>query len=218
MAKVDRSRKAKPEPKPVAPRPPFVPHPRDAELIERMKARERDDAMPAPLKHVNGSLTYEARNTDEADVMTARFLNTFGTGNHRVANLLMNQLANLKMTPDRSAVDPEALTGLMSCVSAYQPADEVEAQIAVLAVGMQHATMDALRRAQLPDQGFEARNANIGHANKCARTFATLVETLNRHRGKGQQKVTVEHVHVHEGGQAIVGAVTHAPGEGRRET
>jgi hypothetical protein len=31
---------------------------------------------------------------------------------------------------------------------------------------------------------------------------------LNRHRGKGHQKVTVEHVHVHEGGQAIVGNVS----------
>jgi hypothetical protein len=30
---------------------------------------------------------------------------------------------------------------------------------------------------------------------------------LNRHRGKGQQKVTVDHVHVHSGGQAIVGNV-----------
>jgi hypothetical protein len=28
-----------------------------------------------------------------------------------------------------------------------------------------------------------------------------------RHRGKGQQKGTVEHVHVHNGGQAIVGNV-----------
>ena len=34
-----------------------------------------------------------------------------------------------------------------------------------------------------------------------------FAHTLNRHRGKGQQKVTVEHVHVHEGGQAIVGNV-----------
>jgi hypothetical protein len=33
------------------------------------------------------------------------------------------------------------------------------------------------------------------------------VEALSRHRGKGQQKVTVEHVHVHAGGQAIVGNV-----------
>ena len=33
------------------------------------------------------------------------------------------------------------------------------------------------------------------------------VEALNRHRGKGQQTISVEHVHVHPGGQAIVGAV-----------
>jgi hypothetical protein len=34
-----------------------------------------------------------------------------------------------------------------------------------------------------------------------------LLEALNRHRGKGQQKVIVEHVHMHQGGQAIVGSV-----------
>jgi hypothetical protein len=34
-----------------------------------------------------------------------------------------------------------------------------------------------------------------------------LFDPLNGHRGKGQQKVTVEHVHVHSGGQAIVGTV-----------
>ena len=34
-----------------------------------------------------------------------------------------------------------------------------------------------------------------------------LVEALNRYRGKGQQHVRVEHVHVNQGGQAIVGAV-----------
>ena len=39
--------------------------------------------------------------------------------------------------------------------------------------------------------------------------------SINRHRGKGQQKVTVEHVHVHSGGQAIVGNVEH-PGGGAR--
>jgi hypothetical protein len=40
-----------------------------------------------------------------------------------------------------------------------------------------------------------------------SRTYATLLEALNRHGGKGQQKVTVEHVHVLNGGQAIVGNV-----------
>jgi hypothetical protein len=47
--------------------------------------------------------------------------------------------------------------------------------------------------------------------NKLSRTYAALVDALNRHRGKGQQKVTVEHVHVHAGGHAIVGSVERPP-------
>src|SRR5262249_1249023 len=46
-------------------------------------------------------------------------------------------------------------------------------------------------------------------------TYAVLLDALNRHRGKGQQKVTVEHVHVHAGGQAVVGTVE-TPGGGDR--
>jgi hypothetical protein len=43
------------------------------------------------------------------------------------------------------------------------------------------------------------------------RTFTAQVEALQRYRGKGQQKVTVEHVNVNAGGQAIVGAVHPEP-------
>jgi hypothetical protein len=53
----------------------------------------------------------------------------------------------------------------------------------------------------------EARRENLSQANKLCRTYALLLDALNRHRGKGQQKVTVEHVHVNAGGQAIVGVV-----------
>ena len=49
--------------------------------------------------------------------------------------------------------------------------------------------------------------------NKLTRTFAIQVEALKRYRTGGQQKVTVEHVNVHAGGQAIVGTVP-APGVG----
>ena len=63
------------------------------------------------------------------------------------------------------------------------------------------------------EQTFEGRRDNLAQANKLSRTYATLVEALNRHRGKGQQKVTVEHVHVHAGGQAVVGVVA-PPGGG----
>jgi hypothetical protein len=47
-----------------------------------------------------------------------------------------------------------------------------------------------------------------GQANKLSRTYAVLLDALNRYRGKeGQQKVTVEHVDVHAGGQAVVGMI-----------
>jgi hypothetical protein len=51
------------------------------------------------------------------------------------------------------------------------------------------------------------RRDNLSQANKLSRTYATLLEALSRYRGKGQQKVTVEHVHVHSGGQAVVGVI-----------
>jgi glucans biosynthesis protein len=37
-------------------------------------------------------------------------------------------------------------------------------------------------------QTFEGRRENLAQANKLSRTYATLLEALNRHRGKGQQK------------------------------
>ena len=47
----------------------------------------------------------------------------------------------------------------------------------------------------------------VSRTTKLLRTFASLTEALNRYRGKGEQRMTVEHVHVYPGGQAIVGQV-----------
>jgi hypothetical protein len=80
-------------------------------------------------------------------------------------------------------------------------------------IAAHNAAMECYRRAMLSEQTLEGRRENLNQANKLFRTYTLLLEALNRHRGKGQQKVTVEHVHVHEGGQAIVGHVEHR-GEG----
>jgi hypothetical protein len=43
--------------------------------------------------------------------------------------------------------------------------------------------------------------------------FTTLMEALDRHRGKGDSKMVVKHLHVEKGAQAIVGPVSHpSPG------
>ena len=93
------------------------------------------------------------------------------------------------------------------------PADELEGMLAAQLIACHNASMECYRRAMIGQQTFEGRRENLNQANKLSRTYGSLLKSLNRHRGKGQQRVTVEHVHVHEGGQAIVGNVE-SPGGG----
>ena len=95
------------------------------------------------------------------------------------------------------------------------PKDEIEGMIAAQLLAGHNAAMECYRRAMIESKSFEGRRENLNQANKLSRTYSTLLEALNRYRGKGQQKVTVEHVHVHAGGQAVVGMVE-TPGGGDR--
>jgi hypothetical protein len=96
-----------------------------------------------------------------------------------------------------------------------RPKDETEGMIAGQLLAAHKATMECYRRAMIPEQSLESRCGNLNQANKLSRTYTNLLEALNRHRGNGQQKVTVEHVHVHSGGQEVVGTVEN-PGGGER--
>jgi len=93
------------------------------------------------------------------------------------------------------------------------PKDELEGMMAAQLLAAHNASMECYRRAMIGEQSFEGRKENLNQANKLSRTWTTLLDALNKHRGKGQQKVTVEHVHVHAGGQAVVGTVER-PGGG----
>ena len=110
---------------------------------------------------------------------------------------------------ERQKLRSAAVAGLVG----IGPKDELEGMIAAQLIAAHSAAMECYRRAMIPEQPFEGRKECLTQANKLSRTYTILLEALNRHRGKGQQKVTVEHVHVHAGGRAIVGAVEH-PGGG----
>ena len=71
-----------------------------------------------------------------------------------------------------------------------------------------NATMTFARRLAHVENIPQQDSAERAY-NKLARTFAAQVEALKRYRSAGEQTVRVEHVHVHEGGQAIVGSVAH---------
>ena len=123
----------------------------------------------------------------------------------------MPYAARLNSAAARGETD-EQYQAALAAMMGIAPRDEIEGMLAAQMVATHSAAMECYRRSMLDNQTFEGRRENLNQANKLVRSFATLMEALNRHRGKGQQRVTVEHVHVHEGGQAIVGNVT--PGGG----
>jgi hypothetical protein len=129
-------------------------------------------------------------------------------------NVLANQAMQALWVKNSSPEERDKqLSATVAALIGIDPQDEVEGMIAAQMLASHNAAMECYRRAMLAEQSFEGRNMNLAHAAKASRTHAALVEALNRHRGKGQQKVTVEHVHVAQGGQAIVGNVN-AAGEG----
>lgn len=112
----------------------------------------------------------------------------------------------------------DALARAQSAIELLQgikPADEIEGMLATQMVSVHNAAMDCLRRAMFPEQTFAGRDLNLKHAAKLLSIYARQIDALNKHRGKGQQKVTVEHVHVEAGGQAMVGHIETAPNPSR---
>ena len=70
-----------------------------------------------------------------------------------------------------------------------------------------------LNRATLPDQPLEVVDRIVAHATRLMRLHLEQIEAMQKLKGKaGQQKMTVKHVHVHEGGLAIVGALSTTKG------
>ena len=108
-------------------------------------------------------------------------------------------------------IDEGTSNFLLSVVRGVKPRDELEAMLAVQMGAVHQATMMMARRLNQVDNIAQQDSAERA-LNKLARTYAIQMEVLKRYRTGGQQKVTVEHVTAHQGGQAIVGAVKHGGG------
>jgi hypothetical protein len=105
--------------------------------------------------------------------------------------------------------DPDkcALNFMLAVVKGIDPKDQVEAMLGAQMAAVHMATMKFACRLTHVDN-IQQQDSAERVFNKLARTFAAQVEALKRCRTGGEQKVTVKHVTVNEGGQAIVGNVS----------
>jgi hypothetical protein len=131
-------------------------------------------------------------------------MEALGTTSPDFLDVFLGQLANAG-TQGRE-VNGQGLNFMLAVVQGVEPRDQVEAMLAAQMAAVHMAVMTFARRLahveNIPQQDSAERTFN-----KLARTYAAQMEALKRYRTGGQQKVTVEHVTVKDGGQAIVGNV-----------
>src|SRR5215472_8482084 len=101
---------------------------------------------------------------------------------------------------ENSDFDERRRDAALAAMMDIKPRDTLEGMLIGQAIASHNAAMECYRRAMISEQTFEGRRENLNQANKLSRNFAALTEALDRHRGKGQQRITVEHVNVHAGG------------------
>ena len=135
--------------------------------------------------------------SEDPDLSRALMYDAFGTTDARFFDGLSKQLVR---------AGEHDFEFMVSIVAGLEPRDQIEAMLAAQMATVHTQIMTYARRLTIADTLMECEIAEKSF-NKLVRTFTVQMEALNRHRSKGQQKMTVEHVHIHEGGQAIVGNV-----------
>ena len=137
----------------------------------------------------------------------------FGTNDAAQTSALLGHcLKPLKADEACNEHPGDERTFMLSVIRDLAPRDPVERMLAVQMAATHVATIRSARWLA-NTQNIPQVQAHYTGFNKLARTFAAQVEALRKHRTGGEQRVTVQHVNVSDGGQAIVGNV-HQGGRG----
>ena len=112
----------------------------------------------------------------------------------------------MKASAIRQKPDEDNLAFMISMVKGIAPRDSLEAMLTAQMVSVHVATMRSASRLAFTE-GLSQQEGISRTLTRLARTFATQIEALNRHRGNGERPITVQNLSVQDGGNAIVGNV-----------
>src|SRR5262245_5127933 len=141
-----------------------------------------------------------------------RLKNAFGTTSSAFVNASLHQLIAAARLPG-SGISETAVNASLAFIEDWKPQGEVECALALQMACTHTAAMAVLQRLGGGHGGDRSVAAMASAAARLLRAYATQVETLRRWKNGGSQVVRVEHVHVNEGGQALIGNVRKDGGE-----
>ena len=188
----------------------YTPTPREVAAIKKL---QEELAVQAPGLKVSKRGNVHSVGTDHPNDTIGRVLlmEALGTTDWNFLNGFLEQLLNTSSQGGEAS--EQRVNFMLSVIKGIKPRDQVEAMLAAQMAAVHVSTMTFARRLAHVDNIPQKDSAERAF-NKLARTFASQMEALRRYRTGGEQKVTVQHVTVGEGGQAIVGNVTQERREG----
>jgi hypothetical protein len=155
-----------------------------------------------------GPNTIEVAISKSLDDVLSDICTPTGTHHDEVAIRMIDQVALSLIRPKAIDADQNLLQAI-STIAEMAPQNATEAMLATQMIATHEAALHFMAQATRDEQTFEGRDANVLRATRLMRLHLDQIESMQKLKGKaGRQKVTVEHVHVYQGGQAIVGAVT----------
>ena len=138
---------------------------------------------------------------------SARVMDAFGTTSPEFVGHLTQRIATLSIPFGGQQPSREVINAALAFVDGLEPENEAEAMAAVMLYATNDLALSVLARAKRAETAPDLQlMGNL--AAKLTRAATAQMEALAKLRRGGEQTVRVEHVHVHAGGQAIVGNVT----------
>jgi hypothetical protein len=136
----------------------------------------------------------------------SRLKQALGTESSDFVNAALFQLQHAAQFPG-SGISEIAINSALAQIEGFAPQNEVEAALAVQMACTHSAAMAILMKLDTA-QGSDQRVVRLASAAaRLLRTYTLQLEAYRRLRHGGDQYVRVEHVHVNERAQAVIGNV-----------
>ena len=158
------------------------------------------------IKGIQGNVVSFASPGPSEQVWRRQLEAAFGTVSDAFVDMALHHLEQAARMPGDGASDM-AINGAIAMIAARAPKDEIEAALALQMACTHMAAMAVMSRIGGAGGGAQRLPGLASASAKLLKAFCTQVETYRRLRVGGEQNIRVEHVHVHKGGQAIVGVI-----------
>ena len=183
-------------------------------------AKERLDKLHDKKAKIQSDMSFHATTEDNAITLHPKFdsntklshqqqieqsqaelCSATGTASTKYGNLILSQtITGFFNAKNDIATTTQAVN---EALLAMNPADEFEGMLCSRLLVLHNQYMNFMTKSATSYHDAIV-DLNINRATKLIRLYNETLDTLNKYRRKGEQRIVIQHVNVNDGGQAVI--------------